>query len=214
MPQVRRVGYLLVALFVAAIVFSKVWSPPAPVPFVGIASAQVPLTVGHFVSSGDYKMDPSVMQALSTADVISRNYSNGASKLDFVLIGGTDRGALHDPRSCLVGAGWSLENDHTEALPGTNEDERSCHAVGAPGMPSFDILYLYVVNGHVINQPTQIRLSMLVSALLGRRNTPVYFLRFMAQDATQDTVDPASHALLQSFSAAMWNTVSRRLAAG
>jgi len=170
--------------------------------------------MGGFSSPGDYKLDPGVLRALSTGDVISRMYSDGTNNVDFVMIGGTDRGALHDPRSCLVGAGWSLENDHTEALPGTDLQVRSCHAIGPPGMPSYDIIYLYVVDGHVINQPTQIRAKMLMSALLGRRNTPVYFLRYMVQDATQGTVDPATHSAMQRFAASMWQTLSGRLIAG
>jgi EpsI family protein len=173
-------------------------------------SDEIPKAVGSFVTSGDYAMDPIVLQALSTADVISREYTDGQTPVDFVMIGGTDRGALHDPRSCLVGAGWSLENDHTEALPGSNINVRTCHAVGL-GSQGFDIVYLYVVNGRVINEPTQIRLSMLFSALLGRRNTPVYFLRFMTPDTTQGGINPTTHAAMERFAANMWQTLSGRI---
>ena len=210
MSQIRRVGYILVALLMAATAFSKLWKPPVLPPFVGVASAEIPLNIGGFASPGDYKMDPVVLQALATGDVISREYSDGQTSVDFAMIGGTDRGALHDPRSCLVGAGWSLENDHTEPLPGTNIDVRACHAVGL-GSRGYDIVYLYVVNGHIINEPTQIRLSMLVSALLGRRNTPVYFLRFMTPDTTQGGVDPTTHAAMERLAASMWQTLSGRI---
>lgn len=214
MSQIRRMGYLLVALFVVAIVFSRIWKPAPLIPFKGISSADIPKTVGGFVSSGDYKMDPTVLAALATGDVISRDYSNGTTTEDFVLIGGTDRTALHDPRSCLVGAGWTLENQHSEVLPGTNLNVRTCHAIGLPGAPSFDIIYLYVINGHVINQPTQVRLSMALSSLIGVKNNPVYFLRFMTQDSTQGSVNPASHAAMESFVANMWNAISGKLATG
>ena len=152
-------------------------------------------------------MPPEVKAALSSADLISRTYTQNGDTMDFVLIGGTDRTALHDPRSCLVGAGWRLENDHTEALPGAGISVHACHAVGAAGQPGLDIVYLYVVDGRIIDQVTQIRAAMLWSALLGRKNTPVYFLRFtrpLSDDAAQQA---DRHTQLEHFAAQMWTAL-------
>ncbi len=139
---------------------------------------------------------------------------------NFVLIGGTDRSALHDPRSCLIGAGMQLENDHLEALPGSSFhgqlQARACHAVGSARNDrrgGIDILYLYVVNGKVVNQVTQIRAAMLWSALLGRRGTPVYFLRFTRALNPDPQAEALGHARLQRFATEMWTTASTEAAA-
>ena len=211
MSHIRRMGYLLIALMAAALATAMVWKPAPPPKFSGITSAQIPHAVGSYTSSQDYQMAPDVLAALSSADIVSRTYGQGDSAIDFVLIGGTDRTALHDPRSCLVGAGWRLEDDHTETLPGTPVAARACHAVGLPGAPNYDIEYLYVVNGHTINQVTQIRAAMLWSALLGRKNTPVYFLRFMRPLSADPATAAANHAQLQAFASQMWNALAPKL---
>lgn len=210
MPQIRRMGYLLVVLVGAALATAMVWKPAPPPKFAGIAGSDVPAVVNGYTGQ-DYAMAPDVRAALASADTVSRTYGQGGDAVDFVLIGGTDRTALHDPRSCLVGAGWKLEDDHTETLPGTNVAARACHAVGLPGVPGYDIVYLYVVNGHIINQVTQIRAAMLWSALLGRKNTPVYFLRFMRPLSNDASLASTDHARLESFAAAMWTALSPRL---
>ncbi len=210
MSQIRRMGYLLVVLIGAALTTAMVWKPAPPPKFNGIAGSEVPRVVAGAVGQ-DYALTPDVKAALASADTVSRTYGMGADAVDFVLIGGTDRTALHDPRSCLVGAGWRLEGDHTETLPGTAVQARVCHAVGLPGVTGYDIIYLYVVDGHVINQVSQIRAAMLWSALLGRKNTPVYFLRFMRPLNDDSAAVAADHARLASFAAQMWTTLSPRL---
>ena len=82
MSQIRRVGYLLVALFFVALAVSKFWTPPRPPVFGGIPGSDVPQSLAGFVSQGDYKMDADVLQALSTADVISRTYYDGSNQVD------------------------------------------------------------------------------------------------------------------------------------
>ncbi|BDI28716.1 hypothetical protein CCAX7_007670 [Capsulimonas corticalis] len=211
MSQVRRMAYLLILIFAAALVTNKVWSIPPPPKFQGVTSADVPHTIGSYRSGADQEMPADVKIALGSADVISRAYDGGNVPIDFVLIGGTDRSALHDPRSCLVGAGWRLEDDHTELLPGANIDTRSCHAVGNPGAPSYEMLYLYVVDGKIIDSPTQIRFAMLKSALLGRKNTPVYFLRFMCPLDKNEAAAAANHAVLQAFAKDMWTSLKQKV---
>ena len=210
MSHIRRMAALLTLLVASAFVTAMVWKPaPAPA-FVGLGTQDVPRSVGGYTAPTDYEMTPEVRVALASADLVSRTYSRGAQTLDFVLIGGTDRTALHDPRSCLVGAGWRLEDDHTETLPGTDVAAHACHAVGQPGAPGLDIIYLYVVDGRVINEVTQIRTAMLWSALLGRKNTPVYFLRFtrpLDDDARQRDDD---HQQMERFASAMWTDIAPR----
>ena len=215
MPHIRRMGYLLVLLIGAALATAMVWKPAPPSRFLGVTGADVPRTLGGFRAASDDLIPADTKAALSSADLLSRTYTpidgRGGSLMNFVLIGGTDRSALHDPRSCLIGAGMQIENDHLERLPGTDVEARACHAVGAPGAGATDMLYLYVVNGKVINEVTQIRAAMLWSALLGRRGTPVYFLRFTRSMDAQSGADAQEHDRLGGFAAEMWTTLQPKL---
>ena len=213
MSHLRRMAALLVLLTGGAFTTAMVWKPAPPAKFTGLQTADVPRAVGGYIAPRDYELTPEVKAALSSADLVSRTYQGGAGAIDFVMIGGTDRTALHDPRSCLVGAGWRLEDDHAETLPGTAVRAHACHAVGQPGQPGYDITYLYVVDGRVIDQVTQIRTAMLWSALLGRKNTPVYFLRFMQPLGADGQQSPEDHARLSQFAARMWTALSPKLLA-
>lgn len=215
MPHIRRVGYLLTLLIGAALATAMVWKPAPPPRFAGITGQDVPRALDGYACASDDLVPADVKAALSSADLLSRTYTGRgglqSDALNFVLIGGTDRSALHDPRSCLIGAGMQIENDHLERLPGTDVDARVCHAVGTDGPAGLDTLYLYVVNGKVVSQATQIRAAMLWSALLGRRGTPVYFLRFTRGLASAPQTEAQGHDRLQRFAAQMWTTLQPKL---
>ncbi len=215
MPHIRRMGYLLTLLIGTALATAMVWKPAPPPRFAGIGGADVPRTLDGYRAASDDLVSDDVKAALSSADLLERTYGPADGRSDdpvnFVLIGGTDRSALHDPRSCLIGAGMQIENDHLERLPGTDVQTRACHAVGAPGVAGTDMLYLYVVNGKVVNQATQIRAAMLWSALLGRRGTPVYFLRFTRPLEADAVVNAQGHDRLGKFAAEMWTTLQPKL---
>lgn len=211
MSYIRRMGYILMLLVGSALVTAMAWRPPPPKHFVGIATTDVPRNVGGFSAPTDYTMSKATIDALSTADIISRTYVNGPSQVDFVLLGGTSREALHDPRSCLTGAGWVLAGDHTEQLPGTDADVHACEAVGMPGTPGFDVLYLYVVGGRRISSVGQIRREMLWNAVIGRINEPVYMLRFMEPLNDDPNKQAAAHARMLAFAAHMWTQLQPKL---
>lgn len=218
MPHIRRMGYLLILIIGAALATAMAWHPAPPKPFVGIAGADVPRTFSGYTSAGNDPVPADVKAALASASLLSRTYTSDAAEangepINFVLIGGTDRSALHDPRSCLIGAGMRLEDDHLEALPGTSVTARSCHAVSESGTGGSDLLYLYVVDGKIINQATQIRAAMLWSALLGQQGKPVYFLRFERPINPDASADALGHARLQKFATAMWTRLRPRLLA-
>ncbi len=219
MPHVCRMGYLLALLIGAALVAAMVWKPAPPARFAGLAGREVPRTVGEWMSGPDESVPAETQAALASASLTSRTYQPaadntlpGAEPVSFVLIGGTDRSALHDPRSCLIGAGMQVTDDHLEALPGTGVQARACRAVGGPNSAGgYDMVYLYLVNGRVVNQATQIRAAMLWSALLGRRGTPVYFLRFTRPLETDPRQDARGHAALLQFATEMWTKIQPRL---
>ena len=218
MPHIRRMGYLLTLIIGAALLTAMTWHPAPPKPFVGIAGADVPRTLNGCTASGNDPVPADVQAALASASLLSRTYTSdsavtGGDPINFVLIGGTDRSALHDPRSCLIGAGMRLEDDRLEALPGTSVTARSCHAISGSGSGGSDLLYLYVVDGKIINQATQIRAAMLWSALLGQQGKPVYFLRFERPINPDAQAEALGHARLQQFATAMWMRLRPRLLA-
>ena len=223
MPHIRRMGYLLILIIGTALVTAMAWHPAPPKPFVGIAGADVPRTLNGCTAAGNDPVPADVKAALASASLLSRTYTSddaasSGDPINFVLIGGTDRSALHDPRSCLIGAGMRLEDDHLEPLPGTSVAARSCHAVSdsaaaGAGTTGSDLLYLYVVDGKIINQATQIRAAMLWSALLGQQGKPVYFLRFERPLNPDAGAEARGHARLQEFATAMWMHLRPRLLA-
>lgn len=210
MSNVRRSAHFLTGLVLVAWMVSVVWKPAPAAQYQGMDKSAVPRQVADWASSGDYEMPAQVKAALPSADILSRTYRQGNGEpLDFVLIGGTDRTALHDPRACLIGAGQRIEDDHVETLPGTSIEMRACRVTSGGSIPDYDMLYVYVVDGQVVNQVTQIRAQMLWSALLGRKNRPVYFVRFMAPITGHDKQDVArQHAAVQTFALRMWNALS------
>lgn len=214
MPHICRMGYFLALCIGAALLVSRVWNPAPPARFAGLGSADIPRTVGGYAAGPDDAVPADVQAALSSATLTSRTYqaAGGAGDpVNFVLIGGTDRSALHDPRSCLIGAGMSVGNDHSEPLPGTSSNVRACRAMDAANRTGFDIVYLYLVNDRVVSEATEIRAAMLWSALLGQRGTPVYFLRFTRPISSDPRGDAQGHAALLHFASAMWNTLQPRL---
>lgn len=216
MPPFRRSAYLLAVASACVFGVSLIWRPAPPPRFVGVESSEIPATIGAWVSQGDDEIEPDVKAALASASITSRTYSDSDSGINFILIGGTDRSALHDPRACLTGGGWKLQNDHTESVPGATDGLtiRSCQAVGGPsevGSDGYDIAYLYVVDGQIKNEVTQIRAEMLASALMGRKNRPVYFLRLLQPLSPDPKTQAANHARLLEFAAQTWKTLKPRL---
>lgn len=214
MSHIRRMGYFLMLLVGAALLTAMVWRPAPPKPFVGITTQDVPRQVAGYAAPIDGEVSPETRAALPNSDIISRQYAQGPSGIDFVLVGGTTREALHDPRSCMTGAGWDLAGDHTETLPGTTTEIHSCHLIGMPGAPGYDALYLYVVGGKRISSVAQIRREMLWNALVGRQNEPVYLLRFMQPLVDDPPAQATSHARMMAFAAQMWTALRPKLGQG
>ncbi len=222
MPHVCRMGYLLALLIGVALITAMAWKPAPPARFAGLIGRDVPRSAPGWASGPDDAVPADVQAALASASLTSRTYLPsadnalpGAEPVSFVLIGGTDRSALHDPRSCLIGAGMQVTGDHLETLPGTGIQARACRAISGLNSSGqnggYDMIYLYLVNGRIVNQATQIRAAMLWSALLGRRGTPVYFLRFTRPLDSDPRSDARGHAALLQFATEMWRTLQPRL---
>lgn len=203
MSQIRWVGYFLVLLVGSAAVTAWAWKPAPPTRFAGLSSDQVPRVVAGMTASADLEQPQEVKEALASAALISRRYTAGLDEIDFSLIGGTDRNALHDPRNCLRGAGMQMENEHTEHLPGTEVDAYALHAVGQPGMSDWDTLMFYIVDGKIVSSVSSTRVAMLESMFLGQ-SKPVYLLRFERPLDKDPKTAAAYHIRMQRFAAQMW----------
>ena len=101
----------------------------------------------------------------------------------------------------MVGAGWRIEGDRTETLPGLGASVRRCTLAGALGR--FDALYLYVgEDGESVASPTAIRFKMMGAALRGGQERPVRFLRLLQPTA------PGSEARLTALASALLPTLT------
>lgn len=209
MSQIRRFCYILSALILAALITSMTWKPPAPPRFHAIDAGSVPMAIGDF-KGADVTLDQATLDALASAQVITREYmAPDGSQVSLALIGGSDRAALHDPRSCIVGAGGRIDNDRLITLLGTGMAVRECDAVGpAAGgtgqQTSADTIYFYMTREGVVANATEIRARLLLSAF-ELRDEPVVFVRFMAPYPSDNA--PArdfAHRRLMSFAEQMW----------
>ncbi|MDR3709354.1 MAG: exosortase-associated EpsI family protein [Capsulimonadaceae bacterium] len=215
MPEIRRAGYFLIAILAIAAVLSFVWKPPAAAKFRSISENLVPFKIDGY-SGRTETVSKSTLEALETAQLIDRQYvADDGFRVAFALIGGTDRDALHDPRSCLIGTGGVINNDRVEMLPGYRLNVRSCDVVYSGEDPSIaDIVYFYFAKDGSVASATDIRMRLLSSALLFRRAEPIYFVRFMTPVSGNATSEDrqASHARLLAFASRMWGAVGPMLA--
>jgi hypothetical protein len=215
MSDFRRVAAVLAGVLGGAQALLFCWNPAHARAVVGLSDTDVPTALAGYQSSGDYSQPAAVRDALPGATILSRTYQDVGAKtadsstapLDFVLVSGASRDSLHDPRYCLTGAGWRLSDVHEETLPGTTAKMAVCEAATTGSAPDMTIGYFYIVNSKVISDPTQIRATLLWSALLGRTNAPAYFFRFvqpivMSGAAAGD--GPTKHARLSAFAGQMY----------
>jgi hypothetical protein len=169
--------------------------------------------LGNFVGT-NVPIDAETLSAIPSADIIERQYTApSGTSIGVTVIGGTGRNQLHDPRSCLAGAGWQILNDHVETLPGTNISVRCCQVTNPTPeqRESDDIIYLYVVNCKPISSASTIRWTLLKSDLLGQSNEPVYFIRTVIPlSASTDGSSAATdqHRELLSFTSSLWHVLS------
>jgi hypothetical protein len=212
MSQIRRFAYLLVAVNAVAAATMALWKPAPFAKFVSLTTNQIPRDVGQFSAPEDLAIDDNVQRQLASATIISRQYTNNAEGIGFNFIAGTDRNALHDPRSCLIGSGMQLVDFHSDKLPGTMASVATCRAVDTSGHEDLDMAYMYYVDGKVINSPTQIRLAMLRGLLLGQKNSPAYFLEYSMPVPHGEPIAPQGHADLIAFAAQMWTALRPEIA--
>ena len=224
MRNLRTSIIILNVIFFAALGAALAWPAEKRVAFAGFGAERIPKTIAgtegrsyEFVS--DQPLDKGAQEQLNAASIVSREYQEAGpdatpAPFGLTLIGGTDRSVIHDPRSCFRGAGWRIENDHNEVLPGTNINAHSCLIRQPNSNVGFDVLYLYVVDGAILNKVTQIRAEMVWNAFLGTANRPTFFFRCTRLvDLSTGSMEQKDHQRLQDFSAATWNAIGPQLLA-
>jgi len=214
MPHVRWMAFILVLTLAGALGF-KMQFKPAPNALVTVPAAQVPLSVAGYVSPADnaetYKREAEAETYIPRSQVISRTYTSGTDAIQFLLVSGSGRTALHDPRLCLTGSGWRLSNARTEPVPGTPLLMERNEAATVSPTPDTSLDYFYIIKGRPVSSPTEIRFALMESALLGRDNAPVYFFRFIQPLNPDPALALRDHQRLQAFAAAMWRTLRPHL---
>jgi hypothetical protein len=208
MSNPRWTAYLLTATAAVALLGSLAWNPSPPPKYTGLGKLAIPASLEGYTTSGPAEVDPIVREALSSADIEKRIYQGGGPPIDMTLIGGTDREALHDPRSCMVGGGWNIVNDHLETLPGTNTQVRACQMVDKDGKRAgYDVLYLYAVDGKPVANATSIRWQMLFSAIIGKKGTPTCFFHLLQPLESAPARQSDAHARFSRFAGSLWNAL-------
>lgn len=80
--------------------------------------AEIPLS-GPGFRGWNVALTPAEQTVLGRVDLINRGYWMGRRRLFISVVDGTkDRHAVHDPRYCFQGAGWTLTSENRVALPG------------------------------------------------------------------------------------------------
>ena len=208
---------ILVFALVGALAIKMHWKPYQSA-IVRLKEADVPLAAAGYVAPPDgdwnHSQENVAEQYIQQSQVITRIYRNGSDEINFLLVSGSGRTALHDPRLCLTGSGWRLSDAHTEALPGTPIVMQQNEAATVSALPDTSLTYFYIVNGKSISSPTEIRFALLGSSLLGRDNAPIYFFRFIQPINPDPAQAKRNHAHLLSFAAEIWRDVQPKLRSG
>jgi hypothetical protein len=201
MQDPLRPPAVLAVLGALTLITSYLWKPGLAPRYVGLSNLTLPARAGELALARELPVDPLVRAALPTADIRQCEYRAASGEsVQLTLIAGRDRDSLHDPRSCMVGAGWRIEDDRVEPLAGAGISLRRCTMAQAD--QRYEALYGYVLGGEVLAEPTQIRARMLATAVLGRKDRPVCFFRLVrrAERLPQKTFD--------QFSASLWRELN------
>ena len=209
MSPSRRSAFILMGAFALTVVIARVLPAPrvaAPTP---AKTAPLPATLagGYIATANPDETTPTTRAMLAPGTQMdTRTYrgSEGGASVQVIRITGSDRNALHDPRSCLAGVGWRIEDDRTEIAEGV--PVRVCR-LAAPDRAPLLVAYGYVSeNGILFANPSAIRAQLLRQAILGGAAKPVTFLRLITSGEPGQT--EASRKRLRFLAADLIRTVA------
>jgi hypothetical protein len=64
-----------------------------------------------------YKMDPVTYKELAPQGIVCRDFEDGASLFDVVLVASQAKDSFHDPRVCFTAQGWQLDQESQADVP-------------------------------------------------------------------------------------------------
>ncbi len=188
MSPSRRTTLILAGAFALTAITARLLPTPKSVVPV-FAEVSLPRTLGAGFIAGkvpDETTPASRARLAAGTQIATRTYTSAAGQaVQVIRIIGSDRNALHDPRSCLAGVGWRIEDDRTETVGAT--PVRVCRLVSNDGRAPLLVAYGYVTANGVVADPSTIRAKLLYQALVGGAAKPIVFLRLITPDTAEQT---------------------------
>lgn len=127
---------LLWALAATCVVCGSAWSV-WPLSTAADRLAAIPLAAGEF-QGRDVPLTERELQVLGRVDHLHREYTRGDRSVYVTLIDGSrDRHAVHDPRYCFRGAGWTVLEESSRPLLGGEARWLRAERGGAPAEAAF-----------------------------------------------------------------------------
>ncbi|HWD37697.1 MAG TPA: exosortase-associated EpsI family protein [Fimbriimonas sp.] len=126
MEGLTKRAYGLALLFLAAGIYAHAL-PPKPGPVrteqwmeqqsLGAFDAYSLAAVDPKDPLISYRMDPSIYAELGPYGIVCREFTNGVSSYDVVLIGSQAKASFHDPKVCFTAQGWQLDQQDVAVAP-------------------------------------------------------------------------------------------------
>lgn len=137
--------------------------------------SSLPSVVGPW-SGTDYPIEERVQEVLGASDLLSRVYVDkeaGEAISLFVAYYDSQRrgGAIHSPKNCLPGAGWSIMEAETVpiTLPGHPGEARVNRVIIQKGMAKQVVVYWYQSQGRVVASEYTAKMCLLWDAATKNR---------------------------------------------
>lgn len=207
MSKICRAGYLLTSILIVAALLSFLPQRSRGSDYEAIPENTIPMKIGNYTGIS-LVVPEETKRTLKPAQVIDRQYNSiNDGSVDFALVFGENRDALHDPRACLLGAGGTIADDREEILT-EGIKVRSCRVTfSGERKSSLQIIYFYLTREGIVSSPTKIRSKLLWDSLALGRKEPVYFLRFVIQDDGS----AETHQKLRDFVCEAWSATHKKL---
>jgi EpsI family protein len=137
--------------------------------------SSLPAAIGPW-SSQDFPIEERVQEVLAASDLLNRVYFDqqaGEAISLFVAYYDSQRrgGAIHSPKNCLPGAGWSIMQAEAVpiSLPGHPEPARVNRVMIQKGMDKQVVLYWYQSQGRVVASEYTAKMCLLWDAATKNR---------------------------------------------
>ncbi len=186
--MISRFRFLPVyALIVATWAFVQFHEPNRVPANPALSSFPVDHAGWRMVDSQEF--DQAVLNKLRPTDYMQRTYAGPDGEVVSLYIGyhdGVDSGAIHSPRNCLPGSGWTPVLSGTMGLDAAEGRPEVVRAVYGRDNDLLLFLYWYQVRGRVLASDYSLKLAEVSNALLhGRKDSAFVRVSVRAGEAVQ-----------------------------